>query len=348
MQRSLSTFLGNNRSFSHLPLCRWDFLLRFEENSDIMKISTERLRVILPQLKDFFGFRLCEINGELLNVHERQIREELYNNELASQYSYTSRGHTYLKVADYILATDDTISIQVTKGFKKRADDIVKLCKETVKDDYNEVASILIFMAAILNRDLNGLVAECETDEYDWNKNNYNKYIRPDLLRLYIARNGRKGRFHPYCTIQLGYTSNAIQIQSDFPWFEKMLDRYLHRFLGVSSIEEAETELRTVYGKKVGNPLNERVATYIWGTFHLMQTLTSLVSKDSKKCSRPQSRFIAEYLNIIGLIDIYETDSEAVRSRLNNYLKKYDTLDELLDKQEYKTSPNNTSSMELY
>lgn len=313
-----------------------------------MNISTKKLRMILPQLKEFFGFQLCDINGELLNVHERQIREERYDNELAGQYSYTSGGHTCLKVADYILATDDTISIQVTKGFNKRADDIVKLCKEKIKDNYNEMAIILIFMAAILNRDLNGLAAECETDEYDWNKNNYNKYIRPDLLRLYIARNDKKGRFHSYCAIQLGYTSSAIQIQSDFPWFEKMLDRYLHRFLGVKSIEEAETELSTIYGKKVGNPLNERVATYIWGTFHLMQTLSSLISKDPKKCSRPQSRFIAEYLNIIGLIDIYETDSEAVRSRLNNYLKKHDTLDELLDKQEYKISPNNTSPMELY
>ena len=102
----------------------------------MMNISTKKLRMILPQLKEFFGFQLCDINGELLNVHERQIREERYDNELAGQYSYTSGGHTCLKVADYILATDDTISIQVTKGFNKRADDIVKLCKEKIKDNY--------------------------------------------------------------------------------------------------------------------------------------------------------------------------------------------------------------------
>ena len=64
-----------------------------------------------------------------------------------------------------------------------------------------------------------------------------------------------------------------------------------------------------------------------------------MTSKKDNSCTRIQSRFIAKYLNIVGLNDIYKTDEEAIRSRLGNYLKKYNTLEELLDTTIYKPHP---------
>lgn len=312
----------------------------------MVKVEISQLRIMLPQLEEYFGFQLYNITEELFEVYDRQVQEGCLDTELAKTFTCTSHGHSSIDVVDYVMATNDFIMISVTNGFKNRAKAIVSLCKETLKEDYKEYARVLVFMSAILNRDINNLASKHITGEYEWNHNNYVKFIRPELLQLYIARNDRGGIFHKICSITLGH--KTIPIQVEFPWFEKMLDRYFHRFLGVNNVEEAKKELLTTYQKKVGNPLDEQVAPYIWGTFHLLQTLPSMASKNPKMCSRPQSRFIAEFLNIIGLIDIYETDSEAIRGRLNNYLKKFDTLEELLGKHEYKTSPNNTSQMEFY
>lgn len=302
--------------------------------------------MMLPQLKEYFGFQLCDITDELFEVYERQVQEGNFDVELAKKYTYISHNQPTVKIEDYIMATNDFFKIPVSEDFKNRCKAIVDLCKETLKDDYKEYARILLFLTAIINRDMNHLGSKHITGEYEWNFNNYAKLIRPELLQLYVARNDREGRFHKACSITLG--RKIIPIQTEYPWFEKMLDRYLHRFLGVNSVEEAEKELLTVYKKKVGNPLDKTVARYIWGIFHLLQNLPSMASNNPKVCSRPQCRFIAECLSIIGLINIYVTDEGSIRSRLNNYLKKYNTLDELLDKQEYKMSPNNTSQIELY
>lgn len=312
----------------------------------MFKIKILQLKKMLPLLEEHYGFKLYDITEELSETYERQKQEGRYNSELADTYSYNSKGHKTIRVTDYVMATDDFIKISVSTDFKKRAEDIVSLCKKELKDNYQECARALVFMASIQNRNANFPTSRYITGEQNWNINNYTKFIRPELLQLYIARNSNNGQYHKACSITFG--NNNIQIQNEFPWFEKMLDRYLHRYLGIQNVKEAKLELASVYGKKVGNPLNEEIATYIWGTYHLLQALTIMVSKKAKTCSRPQSRFIAEFLNIIGMIDIYITDSEAIRSRMNSYLAKFDSLKELLDKRDYRTSPNNSNHLELY
>ena len=72
--------------------------------------------------------------------------------------------------------------------------------------------------------------------------------------------------------------------------------------------------------------------------------------KSTKKNSvtNEQSRFIHEYLVILGLIDPVEVEASSIRGRLNNLLRKYSTIDEVLDKRLYKTSPNNDNDWELF
>lgn len=301
---------------------------------------------MLPKLKAFFGFQICDITEELLEVYNQQVQEGRINKELAKAHTSISNDHPTIRVVDYVMATTDIVRIAVSNDFVHQIEAIRSLCEHAMEEDYKDCAWILSFMAALLNRDMNTIGCYHSTDEFEWNQENYTHHIRPELLRLYIARNDRGGKYHNYCAITFGATSTPIQ--AHFPWFEKMLDRYFHRFLGVNSVEEAKAELESIYGKKVGHPLDRTVATLIWGTFHLLQTIPSMASANPKSCSRAQSRFIADYLDIIGLINILDSDSEAIRSRLNNYLKKFNSLKELLDKQEYRYSPNNPSQVELY
>lgn len=301
---------------------------------------------MLPKLEAFFGFKICDITAELLEVYNKQVQEERIKEELAEAHTSISNNLSTIRVVDYVMATNDVVRITVSKDFVHQIEAIRSLCEHTIKEDYKDCAWILSFMAALLNRDMNTIGCYSPTDEFEWNQENYTRNIRPELLRLYIARNNNGGKYHKSCAITFGATLTPIQ--ANFPWFEKMLDRYFHRFLGVNSVEEAQSELESIYSEKVGHPLNRTVATYIWGTFHLLQTIPSMASANPKSCSRPQSRFIAEYLNIMGLIDILDSDSEAIRSRLNNYLRKFNSLEGLLDKQEYRNSPNNPSQIKLY
>ena len=318
----------------------------FGKNCEIMKIQIPRLRTMLPKLKACFGFQICDIAEELLEVYNKHVQEERIDEKLAAVHTSISGDLSTIRVEDYVMETNDVVRIIVSNDFVHQIEEIRSLCEHTLKEDYKDCAWILSFMAALLNRDMNTLGCYRSTDEFEWNLENYTRNIRPELLRLYIARNNNGGKYHKSCAITFGATLTPIQ--ANFPWFEKMLDRYFHRVLGVNSIEEAQSELESIYSEKVGHPLNKTVATYIWGTFHLLQTIPSMASANPKSCSRPQSRFIAEYLNIMGLIDILDSDSEAIRGRLNNYLKKFNSLEELLDKQEYRYSPNNPSQVELY
>ena len=61
-----------------------------------------------------------------------------------------------------------------------------------------------------------------------------------------------------------------------------------------------------------------------------------------------QSRFIHEYLSILELIDPIEVEPTSIRGRLNNLLKKYTTIEEVLDKRSYKSSPNNDNDWKLF
>ena len=61
-----------------------------------------------------------------------------------------------------------------------------------------------------------------------------------------------------------------------------------------------------------------------------------------------QVRFIHEYLSILELIDPIEVEPISIRGRLNNLLKKYNTIEEVLDKRSYKSSPNNDNDWALF
>lgn len=316
-----------------------------------MTINIPLLRTIFPLLESCYGFKNQEIQNELLRVYDRQSQEGQLDKELHEKHSYEKGEHKYIKVIDYVLDTEDKVTITTTNNFNEKAEAVITLCKknfEQGEEIYKNVVRTLVVMAAILNRNGNGLSPNEDIGEINWNIDTYALQVRPDLLRLYIARHREKNKYHKSCYIKFGYTAEAVEIQTMYPWFEKMLDRYLNKFLGVGDMDEAKKELQQIYGKKVGAKLNETAARFIWGTYHLLQTVPDMKSLKENSVTNAQSRFIHEYLGILELIDPIEIEPISIRGRLNNLLKKYSTVEEVLDERLYKSSPNNDNDWELF
>lgn len=316
-----------------------------------MTIDITLFNSIRPILENCYGFKIQEIATELSNIYDKQVQEDRFDKELAKKHSYTENEHQTIRTIEYVLETKDKIIIATTQDFKNVAEDICSLCRRIFEQDeisYKNVVYTLVFMAAILNRNNYGLTPSGDIDEFNWIYETYTSCVRPDLLRLYVARHKGKDKYHKSCHIRFGNNTESVEIQQTYPWFEKMLDHYLNKFLGIKDINEAEKELQQIYGKKVGAQLNKTIARFIWGTYHLLQNVPNMKSSQKTSVTNEQSRFIHEYLIILGLIDPVEVEASSIRGRLNNLLKKYSTIDEVLDKRLYKTSPNNDNDWELF
>ena len=251
----------------------------------------------------------------------------------------------------FALATTENIVITVPDSFNS------KTIKESyVAELYNEdfASCALIFMAALLYRNR---ITEVPISEGEYDDMLYQQYIhevRPDMLKLYIALNQpkqKKGKdFITDIKITAGGNS-PIAINNKDSWFENKLNEYLHQYLGVNSLEEAQDELHFIYGdKKVGSKkINPIQSLYIWGTYQLLQD-THLKSVKEKVPTRPQANLIESYLRAIELIeaDDVDTDANNIRSRLSYFLNRYDTAEALLDYKTFKLSPYNIGGTKLW
>ena len=180
--------------------------------------------------------------------------------------------------------------------------------------------------------------------------NNYWEYVtlvRPEMLKLYIALNNGKTKYTNYCKITIG-DNKPIAIDKELPWFQMAIGRYLHEYLGVKDVKEAELELLNVYGGKYGRKQHTEEVRLIWGTYHLLQMSDQFKSATNQLMTNNQCRLISDLLILFKWLPSTEDDGMLVKQRLRHYLKNFDSLDELITATEYKLSPNKKSSMDYY
>ena len=143
----------------------------------------------------------------------------------------------------FALATTENIVITVPDSFNS------KTIKESyVAELYNEdfASCALIFMAALLYRNR---ITEVPISEGEYDDMLYQQYIhevRPDMLKLYIALNQPKQKNGKDFITDIKITAGGnspILINNKDSWFENKLNEYLHQYLGVSNLEEAQKEL---------------------------------------------------------------------------------------------------------
>ena len=308
------------------------------------------IQKLYPELNRCFGFTYDDISNELTQVYTKKVfhltPEE---KELANQCK--SNDDWGVDAVKFALATTENIVVTVPDSFNPKT-----IMESYVTKLYNAdfASCALIFMAALLYRDR---ITEVPISEGEYDDMLYQQYIhevRPDMLKLYIALNQpkqKKGKdFITDIKITAGGNS-PIAINNKDSWFENKLNEYLHQYLGVNSLEEAQDELHFIYGdKKVGSKkINPIQSLYIWGTYQLLQD-THLKSVKEKVPTRPQANLIESYLRAIELIeaDDVDTDANNIRSRLSYFLNRYDTAEALLDYKTFKLSPYNIGGTKLW
>ena len=308
------------------------------------------IQKLYPELNRCFGFTYDDISNELTQVYTKKVfhltPEE---KELANQCK--SNDDWGVDAVKFALATTENIVVTVPDSFNPKT-----IMESYVTKLYNEdfASCALIFMAALLYRDR---ITEVPISEGEYDDMLYQQYIhevRPDMLKLYIALNQpkqKKGKdFITDIKITAGGNS-PIAINNKDSWFENKLNEYLHQYLGVNSLEEAQDELHFIYGdKKVGSKKIDPIQSlYIWGTYQLLQD-THLKSVKEKVPTRPQANLIESYLRAIELIeaDDVDTDANNIRSRLSYFLNRYDTAEALLDYKTFKLSPYNIGGTKLW
>ena len=103
------------------------------------------------------------------------------------------------------------------------------------------------------------------------------------------------------------------------------------------------------YTHKEGAPNNWKLNRYIWGVYNLLEETGTIKAKTERTVSRKQAKFIEDYLFAIGLINLdSKIDEHNIRSRLNSLMKNYDSIEELTENLDYKSSPNNEDGRRLY
>ena len=160
------------------------------------------------------------------------------------------------------------------------------------------------------------------------------------MLQLYLFLKGDKRKKDR--TITLNNNQQEITINKGIErWFTNLLDSYLHIYLGVDSVEEAEKELKEVYstkkGRKASNPTQDLVMV---GMYRL------LVNHSGMKKKSDVFNFIHNYMVAIGLIISGDIDVNYINAKIA-YLDKHGYKPEWIPASQgnYRTSPNNPSKL---
>ncbi|MEY8685208.1 hypothetical protein AB9N12_03375 [Bacteroides sp. AN502(2024)] len=294
-----------------------------------IEIPMSAFLIIEPMTKECYGIDRHTISGHICDsVDARTLKDD------PRVSGYCDENNT-VNLFSYAMDTIEKILIPVSDEYDM--EEFNQFYGNHPVDDISR--TVLQFMYILtMNRRKDRLTESEEAETAYWE---YVRYIRPEMLRLYIAL--QKNHLRYQCKITIGYDKPVV-IDKQEPWAQMALENYLNKFLGVDSLKDAERELMTIYGKKTGVPLDKEETRYMWGTYQLLQTITTMKSNKKKSVTNEQSRFITDYLILNKMIGVDEADSNNIRVRLKHFLKNYDTLEELLDEQNYKTSPNNPDS----
>lgn len=240
---------------------------------------------------------------------------------------------------DLILLIPDTVDFKISKFLEQYF--------KSTKEGDRLVMQTLEILTLVHYRNSRTVMTDWDGVVEDYNK--YAWFIRPDMLKLYIALNTDRKYKDEKVRIAL-HDNPPIHLNNFEHWFETVLSRYLDRYLGVTSVDEAQQELDEIYGKKKGKRFCNKLATeYMWGIYHLLENSESLNTRNKRAVSRKVCEFIITYLEFIGIPMITENSTlpdeiDTVKGQLTYLLSHYPTIQDLKKDKIYKCSPNNSGS----
>lgn len=325
-------------------------------------ILIETLKAIEPALKKYFAYDRAMLYKEIESMYLAIHPEGLYGvpnddkymievpntlDELATSDNpfdylrYVPREKKMIKAFDTLAYMTDNILGILFKddGLKKKIEKLVKDVKVPEEDQVG-IAHVLWILAIIYKKhETFKPILDPELLEETYNMDTYFKQIRPEMLQLYLFLKGDKRKKNKSITLSNNQEKITINNATE-SWFTNLLDSYLHIYLGVDSVEEAEKELKEVYsvkkGRKADDPTRNLV---IMGVYHLLED--HFIAKNSEIYS-----FIYKYMVIIGLIEEGDMIDIKIKSVVEHFKgDDYKPQWIPLSQGNYKTSPNNPSKL---
>ena len=209
---------------------------------------------------------------------------------------YAPREQKMIKVVDTLAYMTDNIKgiLFEDDGLKKKIEELTNKLPDKNRDSI----FYTLWMLAIIYKKHEAFkpILDPELLEETYNMDTYFQQVRPEMLQLYLFLERDKRKRDK--SITLSNNQEKITINNAMEsWFTNLLDSYLHIYLGVNSIEEAEEELKEVYsskkGRKADNPAQNLVMV---GIYRL------LVNHSCMKKKSDIFNFIHDYMVAIGLI----------------------------------------------
>lgn len=306
-------------------------------NVTVIGVPLGSIRKHENELKRCFGYSLVDFNYELMEQYTsfQTIYANSHNNKLAT-----------LSYEDFCNGLSDDIILDVEIPDQADPDDIIDWLLQEKYLNPNEDESILEIIRIItILYYRKQVVQPFDKTLVEGDYRAYTEFVRPDMLNLYIALRAPKVRGASN-QVKVSFNGNSpVLLENKTDWISLVLNRYLGQYLGVKSVEDAEKELAVLYTKTTGNKMkNKEASSYMWGLAHLLQH--SSFSKSEKfSVSKKMSRFIAEYLTQVGIIDKLQEnfDYENIRGQINYLVKQFDSIEDLFDYRDYLLSPHNNS-----
>ena len=152
-------------------------------------------------------------------------------------------------------------------GLKKKIEELVE--GSNIPEEYQVAMVHVLWILAIIYKKHEAFkpILDPELLEETYNMDTYFQQVRPEMLQLYLFLERDKRKKDK--SITLSNNQEKITINNAMEsWFTNLLNSYLHVYLGVNSIEEAEEELKEVYsskkGRKADNPAQNLVMVGIY------------------------------------------------------------------------------------
>ena len=311
----------------------------------LIKYFAYNRTMLYPEIERTY-LATCGFMGKVEDKYMIEVPDTL--DELATSDNpfdwqrYAPREQKMIKVVDTLAYMTDNIKgiLFEDDGLKKKIEELTS----ELPDKNRDAIFYTLWMLAIIYKKHEAFkpILDPELLEETYNMDTYFQQVRPEMLQLYLFLERDKRKKDKSITLSNNQEkiiiNNAIE-----SWFSNLLDSYLHVYLGVNSIEEAEEELKEVYsskkGRKADNPAQNLVMV---GIYRL------LVNRSGMERKSDIYKFILDYMELIGLVKDEESqiDVNYINAKIA-YLEKHGYKPEWIPASQgnYRTSPNNPSKL---
>lgn len=327
------------------------------------------LKQLEPILTEYFGYKRAMFESELLHAYYTHypngIDKEIANaymidSPILDEFAVDNGAFDYHRYAPRPASTsktfdpssfimDSDFNITITLSDDKILKKLFDLLQDHGEADYNEVIGTTLFVvAAIYEKYKNGeLYTEVTMSE---DTLPYLEQVRPEMLKLYELLNtkryspSKKKELRSLNSITIDNGVKKITLDNSCHWLTDLLDNYLHIYLGVNSLEEAQAELKEVYAAKKGRkPKNHACELIMYGTFHLLQKYSSLKTKSE------QIRMTLDYMRLLFEEGSFNDDENYTNAAIAYLVKQgYKPMWKPKQIADYNFSPTNQSTEHLW